>query len=61
MALSYKLPKDSTDIVPLKLDMYRSPKAFYSSDNEAIGLKYREMVQDFGEIAESTNTSVTSG
>lgn len=62
MALSYNLPADSTDIVPLKLDMYRYPKALYSSGNELFGQKYRDVVQAFGK-AERVNldTSVTNG
>lgn len=62
MALSYNLPSDSTDIVPLKLDMYRYPKALYSSSNELIGQKYRDVVQYFGEAERvAPDISVTSG
>lgn len=62
MALSYNLPTDSTDIVPLRLDMYRYPKALYSSDNELFGQKYRDVVQNFGEAERiAPDTSVTNG
>ncbi|KYN32310.1 ATP-binding cassette sub-family A member 3 [Trachymyrmex septentrionalis] len=62
MALSYSLPTDSTDIVPLKLDMYRYPKALYSSNNEPIAQKYRNIVQNVGGEAErvASDISVTS-
>ncbi|XP_011693141.1 PREDICTED: uncharacterized protein LOC105453123, partial [Wasmannia auropunctata] len=39
---------DSTDIIPLTLDMYRHPKALYSSNNELFGQKYRDIVEHFG-------------
>lgn len=48
MALSYNQPTDSTNIVPLKLDMYRRPKALYSSNENLIGQKYKDIVQNFG-------------
>ncbi|TGZ53371.1 phospholipid-transporting ATPase ABCA3 [Temnothorax longispinosus] len=54
MALTYNLPSDSTDIVPLKLDMYRNPKALYSSNMELISSKYRDVVQKFGEAERVT-------
>ncbi|XP_018365508.1 PREDICTED: retinal-specific ATP-binding cassette transporter-like [Trachymyrmex cornetzi] len=62
MALSYSLPTDSTDIVPLKLDMYRYPKALYSSNNEPIAQKYRNIVQNMGGESErvAPDISVTS-
>lgn len=62
MALSYNQPTDSTDIIPLKLNMYRHPKALYSSNNETIGQKYRNTVQYFGEAERvAPDISVTSG
>ena len=63
MALSYSLPTDSTDIIPLKLDMYRYPKALYSSNNEPIAQKYRNIVQNVGGEAErvASDINVTSG
>lgn len=63
MALSYSLPADSTNIVPLKLDMYRYPKALYSSNNEPIAQKYRNIVQNVDGEAErvASDISVTSG
>lgn len=62
MALSYNLPTESTDIVPLNLDMYRYPKALYSSNNELIGQKYKNIVQYFGEAERvAPDISVTSG
>ncbi|XP_012054736.1 PREDICTED: ATP-binding cassette sub-family A member 1 [Atta cephalotes] len=62
MALSYSLPTDSTDIIPLKLDMYRYPKALYSSNNEPIAQKYRNIVQNVGGEAErvASDINVTS-
>ncbi|KMR04580.1 atp-binding cassette sub-family a member 3 [Lasius niger] len=60
MALSYNLPNDSTDIVPLNLGMYRYPKALYSSDNEIIGQKYRDVIQYFGEAKRVADISVTN-
>ncbi|XP_011050473.1 PREDICTED: ATP-binding cassette sub-family A member 1-like isoform X1 [Acromyrmex echinatior] len=62
MALSYSLPTDSTDIVPLKLDMYRYPKALYSSNNEPIAQKYKNIVQNVGGEAErvASDINVTS-
>ncbi|XP_018306221.1 ATP-binding cassette sub-family A member 1 [Mycetomoellerius zeteki] len=62
MALSYSLPADSTNIVPLKLDMYRYPKALYSSNNEPIAQKYRNIVQNVDGEAErvASDISVTS-
>lgn len=64
MGLSFSLPKDSTDIIPLKLDMYRYSKAFYSSNENTIGQKYKDVVKYFGGIpAERTasDTSVSNG
>lgn len=62
MALSYNLPADSTDIIPLNLDMYRYPKVLYSSNNELIGQKYRDIIQDFGKIERvAPDISVSSG
>lgn len=63
MALSYNLPADSTNIVPLNLDMYRYPKVFYSSSNELIGQKYRDVVQaTFGEVERvAPDISVSNG
>ncbi|XP_012538072.1 phospholipid-transporting ATPase ABCA1 [Monomorium pharaonis] len=61
LALSYNLPSDSTDIVPLKLDMYRYSKALYSSNDELIGQKYRDVVQYFGKAERvASDTSVAS-
>ncbi|XP_011879850.1 PREDICTED: retinal-specific ATP-binding cassette transporter-like [Vollenhovia emeryi] len=61
MALSYNLPADSTDLIPLKLDMYRDAKALYSSDNELIGQKYRDVVEYSGKAERvAPGTSVTS-
>lgn len=65
MALSYNLPADSTDIIPLKLDMYRYPKVLYSSNNELIGQKYRDVVRlsaTSGEIERvPPDISITNG
>jgi len=61
MALSYNLPKDSTDIIQLNLGMYRYPKTLYSSDNDIIGQKYRDVVQYFGEAERVTDISITNG
>jgi len=62
MAISFKLPKDSTDIIPLKLDMYNYPKALYSSNDELIGQKYKNIFQHFGEVEHVTsNINMTSG
>ncbi|XP_039306572.1 retinal-specific phospholipid-transporting ATPase ABCA4 [Solenopsis invicta] len=61
MAISYNVPSDNTNIVPLKLDMYRYPKTLYSSSNELIGKKYRDFVQNFGEVKRvASDTSVTN-
>lgn len=60
MALSYQIPRDSTEIIPLKLDMYRYPKTFYSSYNKTLGQKYEDAVRSFGESAMQTN-NVTDG
>ncbi|KAG7200279.1 hypothetical protein KM043_017746 [Ampulex compressa] len=51
MGLSYDIPEDSTDVFPLKLDIYRSPEALYSFSNETIGLIYQKTVQYYGGIA----------
>ncbi|XP_032690164.1 phospholipid-transporting ATPase ABCA1-like isoform X2 [Odontomachus brunneus] len=48
IALSHNLSDDRTVIVPLKLDMYRYPRAIYSSENETFGQIYRNTVEDFG-------------
>lgn len=61
MALSYNLPNDSTDIVPLNLGMYRYPKVLYSSDNKIIGQKYEDVIQQFGEAERVADISVTNG
>ncbi|XP_014485767.1 PREDICTED: ATP-binding cassette sub-family A member 1-like [Dinoponera quadriceps] len=61
ISLSYNLPSDPTNIVPLRLDMYRYPKALYSSDNETIGRIYEDTVSDFGGSADAVfDTSVTN-
>ncbi|XP_011644080.1 retinal-specific ATP-binding cassette transporter-like [Pogonomyrmex barbatus] len=61
MALSYNVPSDSTDIVPLNLGMYRYPKALYSSDDDQLGQKYKDVVQYYGEVEQVTpHMSVTS-
>ncbi|XP_067203645.1 ATP-binding cassette sub-family A member 17-like isoform X1 [Linepithema humile] len=51
MGLSFTLPKDSTDIIPLQLDMYRHSKAFYSSNEDTMGQKYRDTIKYFGGIS----------
>ena len=61
MALSYNLPSDSTDIIPLNLGMYRYPKSIYSSQDDTIGPKYEDVVRHFGEVERITDTSVTNG
>lgn len=61
MALSYDTPSDSTNIFPLKLDMYRHPKVLYSSQNWTIGAEYKNSVEYFGGSGTEVeqNTSVT--
>ncbi|OAD58505.1 ABC transporter A family member 3 [Eufriesea mexicana] len=61
MSLSYDTPRDSTDVFPLDLSMYRHPKALYSSTNETIGTEYKNSIQYFGGFAKATeeNISVT--
>nr|XP_034183985.1 retinal-specific phospholipid-transporting ATPase ABCA4-like [Osmia lignaria] len=61
MALSYNTPRDSTDVFPLELDMYRHPKALYSSKAEKCGMHYKDSVDYFGGFAEEVqqNTSVS--
>ncbi|XP_011704929.1 PREDICTED: uncharacterized protein LOC105460188, partial [Wasmannia auropunctata] len=58
-ALSFNWLTDSTDIIPLTLNMYKYPKILYSSNNELIGQKYRDIVEYFG-IAEriASNASI---
>ncbi|XP_011705290.1 PREDICTED: uncharacterized protein LOC105460538, partial [Wasmannia auropunctata] len=56
--VSYIWPTVSTDIIPLTLDTYRYPKTLYSSNNELIGQKYRDIVEHFGiaeRVASDTN------
>ncbi|XP_011251490.2 retinal-specific ATP-binding cassette transporter [Camponotus floridanus] len=60
MASSYNLPKDSTDIIPLNLGMYKYPKTLYSSDNDTINQKYRDVVQYFGEAERVADMSVAN-
>ncbi|XP_035743056.1 phospholipid-transporting ATPase ABCA1-like [Vespa mandarinia] len=60
MALSYKTPAQSLDIIPLTLNMYKNPKAFYSSDIPKYGEIYNEEIKNFKGIAINvTNRSVT--
>lgn len=62
IALSYNVPSDSTDIVPLKLDMYRYPKAIYSSDNETFGRMYGDIVKNSsGSVNAVSDSTVTNG
>lgn len=63
MGLSFTLPKDSTDVMPLQLDMYRHSKAFYSSHEDVLGQKYRDAIKYFGGDAERTapDISVANG
>lgn len=63
MALSYNTPSESTDVFPLELNMYRHPKALYSSKAEKCGIHYKNSVDYFGGFAEEVqqNTSVTQG
>lgn len=61
MALSYNLPNDSTDIIPLNLGMYRYPKVLYSSHDDIIGQKYEDVVRYFGEAERIADTSITNG
>jgi len=64
MSLSFTSPKDSTDVIPLQLDMYRYSKAFYSSNEDKIGQKYKDVVKYFSGIpAERTapDISVSNG
>lgn len=62
MALSYKTPAQSLDIIPLTLNMYRNPKAFYSSDIPEYGKIYNEQIESFkGTAINVTNRSVTEG
>lgn len=63
LALGNNMPKDSTDIVPLTLDMYRYPKTLYSSDDEKISQKYKDIVQQYNGEAEyiAPDISVTNG
>ncbi|KAF7399046.1 hypothetical protein HZH66_006943 [Vespula vulgaris] len=51
MALSYKTPAESLDIIPLTLNMYRNPKVFYSSDIPKYGKIYNEEIESFNGIA----------
>jgi len=44
----------TTDIIPLQLDMYRYSKAFYSSNEDKIDQKYRDVIKYFGGTAEPT-------
>ncbi|XP_011141339.1 ATP-binding cassette sub-family A member 1 [Harpegnathos saltator] len=61
MALSFNLPGDPTNIVPLELDMYRYPKAIYSSNNDTIGRIYGDIVTHFGGSAAAvSDMSVTN-
>ena len=61
MALSYDTPSDSTNVFPLKLDMYRHPKVIYLSSNKSFGTYYKHTVESFGGYSEEAaqNTSVT--
>lgn len=61
MALSYNLPNDSTDIVPLNLGMYRYPKVLYSSHDNIIGQKYGDVARYFGQAERVADTSITNG
>ncbi|KAM0731026.1 Phospholipid-transporting ATPase ABCA3 [Formica fusca] len=60
MALSYNLPNDSTDIVPLNLGMYRYPKVLYSSHDNIIGQKYGDVARYFGQAERVADTSITN-
>ncbi|XP_076238688.1 ATP-binding cassette sub-family A member 17 isoform X2 [Calliopsis andreniformis] len=61
MGLSYDTPAESTNVFPLKLNMYRYPKAVYSSDNKTLGTHYKSAVEGFGGSPEEAmqNKSVT--
>ncbi|KAK2576776.1 hypothetical protein KPH14_005420 [Odynerus spinipes] len=60
MALSYKNRAESLDTILLRLDMYRYPKAYYSSDSNRYGQRYKEVIENFNGIANYvTNGSVT--
>lgn len=62
MALSYKTPAESLDIIPLTLNMYRNPKVFYSSDIPIYGKIYNEEIERFNGIATNVaGRSVTEG
>lgn len=58
MALSYNLPSDSTDVIPLELNMYRYSTALYSSDDSTIGQRYEDTVRHYGETAKRVASDV---
>ncbi|XP_017876215.1 ABC transporter A family member 1-like [Ceratina calcarata] len=60
IGFSYSPATDSTNVFPYELDMYRNPRAVYSSENRTIGTCYEKSVNYAGGIAEDArNMSVS--
>ncbi|KAI4504278.1 hypothetical protein M0802_000749 [Mischocyttarus mexicanus] len=60
MVLSYKNPAESLEITPLTLNMYRNPKAFYSSNDSEYGNGYKEVIENFwGSAIKVTSRSIS--
>ncbi|XP_076288268.1 phospholipid-transporting ATPase ABCA3 isoform X2 [Lasioglossum baleicum] len=61
MSLSDDTPRESTDVFPIGLNMYRSPKVLYSSPNTTMGKYYKNAVESFGgtvtEVARDTSVT----
>ncbi|KZC13655.1 PREDICTED: ATP-binding cassette sub-family A member 1-like [Dufourea novaeangliae] len=55
MGLSYDSPRETTNVFPIELDMYRSPKALYSYQSNTLGIHYKNVVEHFG----GSSTEVT--
>jgi len=58
MALSYNLPSDSTNIIPMTLGTYKYSTALYSSDNETIGKGYEDIVRYYGETVKPVSSHI---
>jgi len=61
MALSYNLPSDSTNIIPMTLGAYKYSTTLYSSDNETIGKRYEDIVRYYGETVKRVPSDVENG
>lgn len=63
MTMDYNISGDTTYLIPMKLDMYNQPEAYYKSDVEILGDRYKLATEEFdGKATEARDDlSLTDG